>query len=288
MWFRVRKRFKIGKFFRINLSKSGIGYSTGIPGTGVSWGVSPSRRRVTGPKGHYSACSCSGCLILVAAGFVVLMVIGFVNSKPRDLANRGSTVDQESKTDSLPPGLAVGERVEIVARLVCADLDIFRRRPADGGRPANTENGTDVFGVVPGSAGTIASFEPGAVQVHIEDGNWKGRTGWVRPDEVRKTLTEAESAADTIDGFAQSVRREIYQANWRAGMKASRQADSEYPFTQIPADASAQYLEKRKLLYDTVKAEGQNTVMSRYGINQKQLDAIDQEGGERKWPLGEE
>ncbi len=36
MGFRFRKSITIGKFFRINFSKSGIGYSFGIPGARIS------------------------------------------------------------------------------------------------------------------------------------------------------------------------------------------------------------------------------------------------------------
>lgn len=36
MGFRYRKSIRVGKYFRINVSKSGIGYSFGVPGARIT------------------------------------------------------------------------------------------------------------------------------------------------------------------------------------------------------------------------------------------------------------
>jgi endonuclease YncB( thermonuclease family) len=66
MGFRFRKTIQVGKGFRINLSKGGVGWSASIPGTGISWGVSPRRGRR--PKG--SGSGCGGCLSLLFLLFI--------------------------------------------------------------------------------------------------------------------------------------------------------------------------------------------------------------------------
>ncbi|HHY70530.1 MAG TPA: DUF4236 domain-containing protein [Thermoanaerobacterales bacterium] len=51
MGWRIRKSIGIGKLFRINLSKSGIGFSAGVPGCRVSVGPDKKVRRTIGIPG---------------------------------------------------------------------------------------------------------------------------------------------------------------------------------------------------------------------------------------------
>src|SRR4051794_23566114 len=97
MGWRFRKTIHVGKFFRINLSKSGVGWSAGIPGTGVSYGVSP--RRWTDGSWLY------GCLILGAVGVVALMVFASFGKKPDDPVppfERRDLQGQQLPVESLP------------------------------------------------------------------------------------------------------------------------------------------------------------------------------------------
>ncbi|RKL62721.1 DUF4236 domain-containing protein [Thermoanaerobacteraceae bacterium SP2] len=48
MGWRMRKSIGIGKFFRVNLSKSGVGFSVGVPGCRVSVGPDKKVRRTVG------------------------------------------------------------------------------------------------------------------------------------------------------------------------------------------------------------------------------------------------
>jgi hypothetical protein len=85
MGFRFRKSVRIGKGFRVNFSKGGVGFSAGIPGTGLSWGTSP-RPRKDGPK---AAVSCGGCLGYIAIGMVILFFIGILSGPPRPSSSPG-------------------------------------------------------------------------------------------------------------------------------------------------------------------------------------------------------
>ncbi len=51
MGWRLRKSVGIGKLFRLNLSKSGLGFSLGIPGFRVSVGPDKKVRRTVGLPG---------------------------------------------------------------------------------------------------------------------------------------------------------------------------------------------------------------------------------------------
>ncbi len=51
MGWRIRKSVKIGKGIRVNLSKSGIGLSAGVPGLRVSMGPDGKVRRTIGIPG---------------------------------------------------------------------------------------------------------------------------------------------------------------------------------------------------------------------------------------------
>jgi hypothetical protein len=120
---------------------------------------------------------------------------------------------------------------------LCDTLDLLRRRPP-GGRPPGAQNGKDVFGCGVGQAAVVEALEPGAVMVRLSAGSWKGRTGWVRPDGVRRGPTPEERAADVVRGLDQLRRREISKDEWASGMAATEAAEARYPLSQSPRPAS--------------------------------------------------
>jgi hypothetical protein len=90
MAWRPRKSFRIGKGFRINLSRKGIGWSAGIPGI-IRFGVGgDGRRRLSAGaglfrqesqwsgsnSGGHSSSGCCGCLAIIIVGFVGVGLIG--------------------------------------------------------------------------------------------------------------------------------------------------------------------------------------------------------------------
>ena len=86
MVFRFRKSFNLGKHFRINLSKNGIGYSVGAKGVRLSHGADGKDRLTTSVPGtglssthtlRSSRKKSSGCLtvLLVPAALVILILL---------------------------------------------------------------------------------------------------------------------------------------------------------------------------------------------------------------------
>lgn len=70
MGFRFRKSIPLFKGARVNLSRGGVGFSFGIPGTGLSWGYSP-RRRKARPDEVPAGC---GCLLILFCGLAFACV----------------------------------------------------------------------------------------------------------------------------------------------------------------------------------------------------------------------
>jgi len=59
MSLRFQRRISLGKFFRLNLSKSGLGLSAGVPGLRVG----------TGPRGPYGSAGLPGTGLSVRSRF---------------------------------------------------------------------------------------------------------------------------------------------------------------------------------------------------------------------------
>ena len=233
------------------------------------------------------------CLMILGA-----FLFAFVNRKGNDRPHSpnapspsplASTPATPPERGPLPVGLSTGDHVEVTGFLVCDTLDLLRSRPSNGNRPAGARNGKDVFGGGPGDLGVITALEPNAVQFRYLEGRWKGRAGWVHPDEVRKPPTQEVSDNDVIRGLTQKVRRQIYRAAHVAGMSASNIADMRFPLTAVPRDpdAAKRHLAEHRKLYQKLDLQGDRAIMNRFKIDRAQLDAIEKEGDEKKWPLGE-
>lgn len=83
-----RKSVRIGKGFRLNLSRKGVGWSAGIPGflrfgrggdgrtrTSVGKGLLRWEKQSNGAKGN-GGCGCGGCLLLLFIAGGVIFIIG--------------------------------------------------------------------------------------------------------------------------------------------------------------------------------------------------------------------
>jgi hypothetical protein len=188
---------------------------------------------------------------------------------------------------SSPGEFTRGAEVELVDNLVAADVERLRAYRVLGKRPAGSVNGLDYFGVFTSQRARVIRQEGSAVQVQILGGNWTGREGWVASEGIRVPPTEAESSADAVERLSENTRREIYAAFHAAGMKASQLANSRYPFDRMPIDAAAAriYLDERSAAYQEAKAQGRCMMLEQYNIDSDQLDRIEAEGDNRKWPL---
>lgn len=97
MGLRFRKTIRVGKFFRINLSKSGVGASAGIPGTGLSYGVSPKRSRSKNGNGGAEGGGCFS-LIIKSALLILLVLAGLMFYFP----SQGDKNDRRGQQPSPP------------------------------------------------------------------------------------------------------------------------------------------------------------------------------------------
>jgi hypothetical protein len=82
-------------------------------------------------------------------------------------------------------------------------------------------------------------------------------------------------------------RRIIYAEAYRAGMRASREAEQQVPLAALPADpaASARAIAEHQRIYETLKAQGRAGIAARFGVTGAELDAIEAEGVRGRWPL---
>ena len=166
MAWRPRKSIRLGKGFRINLSRSGIGWSAGVPkffrfgigadsrrrssiGSGLfrqEWNLGKAVAIEKGTSG--GCCSCSGPVVL--GFFVVAILVGVTG------------VLQEQSTNGFNSGSA-GERSE---------HHVVEKTPAEG----------------------VVHLESKSIRVPTEVRSWKSADGRVLVGRV----TEINSSADTV------------------------------------------------------------------------------------------
>jgi hypothetical protein len=77
MGWRLRKTIRVGKVFRVNLSRRGVSYGASIPGTGLTWSGRPGSGRKPRPKDRGSSSGWLVLLGLVAAGLILMIGEGF-------------------------------------------------------------------------------------------------------------------------------------------------------------------------------------------------------------------
>lgn len=95
---------------------------------------------------------------------------------------------------------------------------------------------------------------------------------------------------ENVRALPVTTRQAIFQELHWAGMRASKAAESEYPFSGMPTDpdeASA-YLARRKGVYDSRKRENWYAVGDQRGLDTPALVAIDNEGTVNRWPVRDE
>jgi hypothetical protein len=107
MGWRFRKSIRLFKGARVNLSKSGVGFSFGIPGTGITWGHYPRAR----PSGQAAGCGgCLAALVFVGSlGVLGLIVIALVvprNSPPSGAENPLLVLDKKALAPDIPKPIA--------------------------------------------------------------------------------------------------------------------------------------------------------------------------------------
>ena len=135
----------------------------------------------------------------------------------------------------------------------------------------------------PSDLATVLVDKGDRLQVKVLNGSWKDRIGWIESDEVRLRPTLKDALRDVVDGLTLDERRTIYSELHRVGMQATFEADHQAPVSNLPGS-----LARHKAVYDALEKEGRESLIAkfrRYGIDGADLDRIDKEGVEKRWPL---
>jgi|JI10StandDraft_1071094.scaffolds.fasta_scaffold698335_1 hypothetical protein len=110
-----RKSVRIGKGFRVNLSRKGVGWSAGIPGfmrfgrggdgrsrTSVGRGLLRWEKQSGGAKGE-RGCGCGGCLLLMLVAVGVITIVGRFMAPPMSPTAPPLTAEQPEPPNSHSP-----------------------------------------------------------------------------------------------------------------------------------------------------------------------------------------
>jgi hypothetical protein len=143
--------------------------------------------------------------------------------------------------------------------------------------------GEEIFSVSPSAVATVLADKGDRLQVKVLNGSWKDRIGWIASDEVRARPTLKDALRDVIGGLTLDERRTIYGELHRVGMQATFESEHQSPISNLPGS-----LARHKAVYVALKKKGRESLIAkyrRYSIDGADLDRIDKEGVEKRWPL---
>jgi hypothetical protein len=213
------------------------------------------------------------------------------DQRARQQVNPGSGIPQGSSPSvapavSIKPAFQPGAEVELVstkemrlARLYATEAILLAYRS----KTREFVLGEEVFAVSPSVLATVLVDKGDRLQVKVLNGSWKDRIGWIESDEVRLRPTLKDAFRDVVDGLTLDERRTIYGELHRVGMEAGFESDRQAPVSNLPGS-----LARHEAVYNALEKEGQKSLIAKYkrlGINEADLDRIDKEGVEKRWPL---
>jgi len=176
----------------------------------------------------------------------------------------------------------IGSKAGIVT--LCADEAIFLDYRS---KTRKFVAGEELFMVAVATLAEVLVDKGDRLQIKILEGRRRDRIAWLAPDEARLRPTAEEAAKDVVDRLTLDKRREIYAELFRIGMLAEFEG-----FHQIPIDGDPvtgpERNAKRKALIADVEKKGRAPLISKYRqyrIDWAQLDRIDKEGEEKRWPI---
>lgn len=188
-----------------------------------------------------------------------------------------------------PPGLdalPAGVTVEVATVLVAADRSVFDALRA-GADPMTFHNRTQKFGVKPGSLARVLGQDGDAVHVQMEEGNWKGRDGWISLRFARRPPTEAELKGDVKFGLTLGQRRELFSLSHRIGIYAVFEADRLVPTELRNGDVASFTKAQRRHgeVAEEIETRYDEMLRARYpGLTRHDMALIVYEGKEQNWP----
>ncbi len=196
--------------------------------------------------------------------------------------------DSPSATPSIPivSKFRPGDEVELIGpkemrmpRLYATEAILWAYR-------SNTREfvlGEEIFGVSPGDLANVLVDKGDRLQVKVLNGSWKDRIGWIESDEVRLSPTLKDALRDVVDGLTLVERRTIYGDLYRVGMQATFESEHRAPISNLPGS-----LARHQAVYNALEKEGRESLIAkyrRYGIDRADLERIDNEGVQKRWPL---
>jgi hypothetical protein len=233
-------------------------------------------------------------MVCVAAVLGAIWLATINDRRNRQLGNpapESSQVRAPSVGAGIPtnPKFRQGAQVELIGSkdgmtTLCADEAIFLEYQS---KTRKFIAGRELFGVDFSTLAEVLVDKGDRLQVKILEGAWKGRIAWLAPGEARLRPTAEDAAKDVVDGLTQDKRREIYAELHRIGMLADFEGFHQIPIEGDPVTAPERNAKRKALIADLEK-KGRAPLIARYRqyrIDWAQLDRIDKEGEEKRWPI---
>lgn len=218
MGWRFNKSLRIGKAFRINLSKGGVGWSAGIPGTGLRFVQPPGR---VGKSTDRRPNALTGCLSKLALG-VLLVFLGvfglalLVSFVPRPDDHRADVVDSSAFAHPSAPSPSVIVKVAPVqatgTSTTVPEVPLSDKfdRSSEKSRPQPSE----------GKTGPVPSPDPRAASVlnigknHEKDRRTKAAVrSYSEVANAFPGTTEAAEALKRIDALGEKLIAGVMPSN---------------------------------------------------------------------------
>jgi hypothetical protein len=169
--------------------------------------------------------------------------------------------------------------------VLCASEEIFeaRKRGEHAGK-----TGTDVFGTEVGTLLAVLVAKSDRLQVRLpKESNWPNREGWIRVESVRALPSTEQLEQTDSRGLSLAKRRQIYIAICSIHENAGAAAESKFPLKNMPSDPAEirSHTANHKREYDAQVRQGRVELVKQFGVDGKQLDAIEKEGTDQRWPM---
>jgi hypothetical protein len=235
---------------------------------------------------------CLGKVLFVGFAAVIGAIWFSMRDERRNLpaVNPAPTLPQRNATPAIGsapsnPRFPLGTVVELIGPkdgmiFLCADEAVFLEFRS---HTRKFVPGPELFAVSPSAVAEVLADKGDRLIVKVSEGSWKGRIGWIASDEVRLRPTLKDALRDVVDGLTLNERRTIYSDLYRVAMEAKFESDHQAPVNNLPGSFT-----RHKAAYDALEKEGRKSLIvkyRRYGIDEADLDRIDKEGTDKRWPL---
>lgn len=229
---------------------------------------------------------------LLSLGMEYVSTRGAENDATRRFREQVTAVLQDLDEPIDPLRFGVGDVVEVAGSepgitLIGATGSIYANYLARG--RGSLQTGKDLFAVPPSELAEVLGMSGDLVHIRLIEGSWKGRNGWIRSADLRPRPTEEAPEAEADGELSLSRRRTIYAEIYREGMLATYEAEARYPLANLannPASAGRD-IRLHQEVYEASKAKRLAELAKRLSVTPEDLEAIEEEGMDQRWPLPE-